>query len=194
MKKYLFTFLILILSCSSFSQSLDEINASQLKDQKIGMIVLGSWAVANLAVSPFLYSNSEGSTKYFHQMNGMWNVVNLGLAGVSLLTLGNAEINSYNDLLDQQLSLERLLLFNAGLDVGYIMTGFFLRERAKNSEKNQNRLLGYGNSLLLQGGFLLLFDIGFYLFYHTNMSDILSISDQLTLGLNSTGFSIKYKL
>ncbi len=194
MKKNLFTFLILILSYSSFSQSLEDINNSQLKDQKIGMIVLGSWAVVNLAVSPVLYSKSEGSTKYFHQMNGMWNVVNLGLAGVSLLTLGNAEVNSYNELLDQQLSLERLLLFNAGLDVGYIMTGFFLRERSKNSEKNQSRLLGYGNSLLLQGGFLLLFDIGFYLFYHTNMSDILSISDKLTLGLNSTGFSIKYKL
>ena len=52
-------------------------------------------------------------------------------------------INEYN-------SLQNLLLLNAGLDVAYIATGFYLKERAKNSSSSE-RLRGYGNSLLTSG-------------------------------------------
>lgn len=66
--------------------------------------------------------------------------------------------------------MQNFLLLNAGLDVAYIATGFYLKERAKNSSSPE-RLRGYGNSLLLQGGFLLAFDIAFY-FIHQNNADI----------------------
>jgi hypothetical protein len=67
-------------------------------------------------------------------------------------------------------SLQNFLLLNAGLDAAYIMTGFYLKERAKNSSSAE-RLKGYGNSLLLQGGFLLLFDVSLY-FIHQSNADI----------------------
>jgi hypothetical protein len=67
-------------------------------------------------------------------------------------------------------SLQNILLLNAGLDVAYIATGFYLKERSKNSSSSE-RLTGYGNSLLLQGGFLLLFDVALY-FIHQGNADV----------------------
>jgi hypothetical protein len=59
--------------------------------------------------------------------------------------------------------LEKTLLFNAGLDVGYIMTGLYLTELSRRAGEQQERLEGYGWSLVLQGGFLLGFDLILYL-------------------------------
>ena len=47
---------------------------------------------------------------------------------------------------------------NAGLDVAYITGGFLMKEMAKSRESKRNILDGYGRSLILQGGFLLVFD------------------------------------
>jgi hypothetical protein len=43
-----------------------------------------------------------------------------------------------------------------------MMTGLFLMEHAKNASSNQALFRGYGQSLLLQGGFLLVFDVVMY--------------------------------
>ncbi len=45
------------------------------------MLGLGSYAVANFAISGAGYFTSEEeSSKRFHEMNVMWNTVNIGLA------------------------------------------------------------------------------------------------------------------
>ena len=45
------------------------------------MLGLGSYAVANFAISGVGYFTSEDeSSKRFHEMNVMWNTVNIGLA------------------------------------------------------------------------------------------------------------------
>jgi hypothetical protein len=67
-------------------------------------------------------------------------------------------------------SLQNFLLLNAGLDVAYIATGLYVKERSKNSSSSE-RLIGYGNSLLLQGGSLLLFDVSLF-FIHQNNANI----------------------
>ena len=51
-------------------------------------------------------------------------------------------------------------LFNAGLDVGYMATGAYLWERG--IRKDSRGLKGYGQSLILQGGFLFTFDLIMY--------------------------------
>ena len=46
-----------------------------------------------------------------------------------------------------------------GLDVCYMLAGAILKNRAgKMSSENQARNIGFGNSLILQGGFLFVFD------------------------------------
>jgi hypothetical protein len=128
-----------------------------------GMLVLGGWAVGNVGVSGARYFATEGPEKYFHQMNVGWGVVNLALAGTTLLAARRsapAADPSRPALVRTQLRTENLYLFNAGLDVAYLATGLYLRERAgsRPTVRRHDQLRGYGQSLLLQGGFLLAFD------------------------------------
>ena len=176
-------FCLLILPAFAFSQigpdsslsaftGLDEINSQRLKINRTGMTILGSWAVANIGISGIQYFRTEGSTRSFHQMNVFWNVVNLGLAASGFFGSSpeNANGLSLSESVAAQQSIEKILLFNGGLDVGYIMTGFFLKERSKTATRRQDLLKGYGNSLLVQGGFLLLFDIGLFLVHNNHAS------------------------
>lgn len=149
----------------SFHQSRNDINGT-------AMLVLGGWAAANILVGTYGNFKASSEAKYFHQFNAMWNVVNLGIATFGYFNAINSDITSLTNLeiLNNYNSLQSFLLLNAGLDVAYIMTGFYLKERSKNSSSSK-RLKGYGNSLLLQGGFLLLFDVTLY-FIHQNNADI----------------------
>lgn len=48
---------------------LNSINTDRLKLNKTGMIVLGSWAVANIGYSGIQMGRTDGYTRTFHQMN-----------------------------------------------------------------------------------------------------------------------------
>ena len=126
-----------------------------------GMYVLGGWAVSNLAGGAIGWANSTGSAKYFHQMNVFWNTVNLGIAGFALYNNLYADINllSADEMLSKHIKTENLYLINAGLDVVYIGTGFLLKHFSTTSPNKQDLLKGYGNSVILQGGFLMAFDL-----------------------------------
>ena len=139
-------------------------------DQR-GMKVLGGWAVANLLTSGISTTQTEGSARYFHQMNVGWGAVNLALAGASYLGARRAARVPTTDRASSvraQLRTENLYLFNAGLDVAYLATGVYLLEKSRNPTASgaPERWRGYGQSLLLQGGFLLLFDGVQYAAHH----------------------------
>lgn len=154
------------------SDSLTFFHQSRVNINKNAMLVLGGWAAANIFVGTYGNFKASGEAKYFHQFNAMWNVVNLGIAAFGYFNAVNSDPSSVTNLeiIKDYNSLQNFLLLNAGLDAAYIMTGFYLKERAKNSASAE-RLRGYGNSLLLQGGFLLLFDISLY-FIHQNNANI----------------------
>ncbi len=125
------------------------------------MVTLGSYAVSNFALSGAGYFLSEDeTTKRFHEMNVMWNTVNLGLAIPGYL---KARKNAGNFTLDemhsQQRKTEQIFLINTGLDVGYMAAGCFMRTDAENRSDRAALFRGYGNSLMLQGGFLFAFDL-----------------------------------
>ena len=135
------------------------------------MGALGAWALLNLLVSGYHVTRADPRTDayYFHQMNVAWNVVNALLAAWGLLHASPRTAAGFTLAESQaaQLSLERLLLINAGLDLLYLGLGSWLRARAAGgSSRRPERLRGFGSSLWLQGGFLLLFDTGLYLLYH----------------------------
>jgi hypothetical protein len=109
--------------------SLDGFNTQRLHTNRVGMGVLGGWAVANIGFSGVQYFRTEGQAKGFHQMNVMWNLVNLGLAAGGFIGSGpgNAAGLSLAESVVEQQKMEKILLVNTGLDVAYVMTGFFLR-------------------------------------------------------------------
>ena len=185
MKKKIIISILLMVSIGTWAQSkgsLIELNQKRLDINRTGMIILGSWAIGNIAVGAAGYARSSGEAQYFHQMNIMWNVVNAGIAGFGLYTAinGNTDLNLMTSIREHE-SIRRILLFNAGLDVGYMATGLFLRERAHRAN-NPERLRGYGNSLLLQGAFLFTFDLILFM-THGSMSDSIYNLEMSPMGL-----------
>jgi hypothetical protein len=162
-------FVVLFLLAGSFSTAVAEDITLEDLDQRrnsinaAGMLVLGSWSVANIGLNSILYFTTDDDIRYFYQMNALWNVVNLGIAGLgyrgSVRAAPSADLFS---ALDAQYGIEKALLFNAGLDTAYMMTGLFLMQYAENTSKNPAMFRGYGQSLLVQGGFLLVFDLVMY--------------------------------
>lgn len=130
-------------------------------------LTLGSYALANLAVSGLATRQTTGETHYFHQMNVYWNVVNLGIAGVGLLGLRkqHPETETLAQAVKQHESMKRTLLFNAGLDVAYVMGGLYLLERGRSRPDQRDKLRGYGKAVMAQGGFLFAFDLINYLIF-----------------------------
>jgi hypothetical protein len=165
----LFTTLLLALPDPTDALPLLNRNRELLAER--GMGILGAWALLNLIVSGYFVPRTDQRTElhYFHQMNVGWNLVNAGLAVYGLLmTLADSLIAQFN--------FEKILLFNAGLDVAYIATGSWLRAHAATTDRRPERLLGFGRSLWLQGAFLLVFDVGFYFVYHQFAADLLNFT------------------
>lgn len=171
MKKTLF--LLIFLSVIALAQdaipSIKEFEKTKSDINRTGMLVLGGWALANIVSGTTLNFTLQGEAKYFNQFNALWNTVNLGLAINGLLNTGTDSLSLYNSVTGHQ-TLQNIFVLNAGLDLAYIATGFFLKEKAKSSEKKE-LLTGYGNSLLFQGAFLLVFDAAMY-FIHQNNANV----------------------
>jgi len=158
---------------------------------------LGGWAIANIAGGAVGWANSNGSTKYFHQMNLFWNTVNLGIAGFALYNNLNSSISGLTDsiMMQKHIKTENLYLINAGLDVIYIGTGFFLKYLSTNSPKRKDILFGYGNSVIVQGGFLLVFDLIMWLVQHNHRLDFLanaSFSFQQNFDFKEIALTIRF--
>ncbi len=167
--KNVFLFFLIILTKVTVSQNdslIKQFETGKNKITKNGMIVLSSWAGANLIVGAVGYGISKDYyEKEFHLMNASWGAINLAIALPGLI--GKTKpANSLYDLQRKQTNTEKLFLANAMLDVVYVSGGFYLKEKAKNqistgTEPNykQQRLDAFGNSIILQGAGLFVFDV-----------------------------------
>lgn len=164
MKRSIFLTVCMLLMAFSLTGQTDSLltqfNTERLQVNKVGMIVLTGWAVSNLGVNALLTRNASGSDGHFYRMNIYWNIVNLALAipGLRHSLITDPTSLSLAETVSEYHQMGKIVLFNAALDVAYITGGFLMKEMAKSREKNRNILDGYGRSLILQGGFLLVFD------------------------------------
>jgi hypothetical protein len=166
MKSSFSVILIFLFSGLAFGQvAEDELFDRQTKLNNRGMYVLGGWAVGNFAWGiPMMQMTRESNevAYYFHQANVGWNVVNLGIAGGSLL-FSHFRTPKQTDL-DAAIALNRntsrALLINGFIDIGYMGAGLALMHRGSNI--NDPQMEGWGQGLLLQGAFLFTFDFAFY--------------------------------
>lgn len=143
-------------SLKIYNQSLNHITAN-------GMTVLGSWAITNIGVGTVGWATANGgANKYFYQMNTLWGVTNLSLAILGKTGAAKNLQKTYTaaEVIREQKKIEKIFLINAGLDVAYLGTGFYLNHRG--SHENSDKLRGYGSAIILQGAFLLLFDTAMY--------------------------------
>lgn len=188
-------FSLLFFSNKIISQNLplQNFNQERLGLNRKGMTVLGSWAGANLITNGILLTNASGSDKAFFKMNIYWNVVNGALAGLGLLQNSKNQSNmSPFQTLEEQNNTEKIFLFNTGLDVAYVVGGIYLLEKSNNVSSDQDMLKGYGQSVILQGGFLLLFDGIMYGVHHSHLKKGRVIFENLTFTGNSLGVNIRF--
>jgi len=198
MKKYLFVFIILALfSWDAIAQTTDltTFNTERLQVNKVGMIVLGSWALGNMATNGVLLSNpSSNERAHFYRMNIFWNVVNLALAvpGLRHSMITDPSSLSLAETVAEYSSMKRIVLMNAALDVAYITGGFLMKEMAKTRDKKRDILRGYGKSLILQGGFLLAFDAVLYMALQSKSKGLTNILEKVTITPDSIGLAFRF--
>lgn len=176
----------------------DSIANSRNRITEKAMIVLGSWAAVNIASGFIIAGQTQGETKYIWQMNAYWNLINGGLAVMGYIGARKAMARKFGlaDNIAAQQSIEKLYAFNFGLDLAYIAGGFYLREKGANTTniKSQDQLKGYGTSILIQGGFLLLMDGIVFSLHHKNSVRLNNKIKSLELGAGPNGIGLSYAL
>ena len=183
-------FMIWTIICFAQTDILIEYNQNRLQKQQTGMLILGGWAIGNIALGSAMMGKRTGEDRYFHQMNAAWNTINLGIATLGYLSAMKTDPASFDlyHSMNEQHKLQKILLFNAGLDVGYILGGVYLIERSKTTENKPNRLKGFGRSIILQGGFLLAFDIVNHIIHAKGNTIVQPLLEGLSLSPGHLGF------
>ena len=171
----------------------DSMAVARITLQKNNMWFLAAWAGANIMQGSISASNTTGNDHYFHQMNAYWNTVNLAIAGLGLYAAKKqlAGIHTADRNRSEQQKIEKILLLNTGLDAAYIMTGLYLHERG--TRLNRDQPVGYGNSLMLQGGFLLIFDIIQYAENRRNGKALEKGGGGWQVGTTANGVGLAYR-
>ena len=184
----------LLLSQSIFGQVTDFQKEFNSINENL-MLSLGSYALANFAISGVAYFSSEDEySKRYHEMNVMWNTVNMGLAlpGYIKARRGGQPMTR-SEMLKAQKKTESIFLINDVLDLGYIATGIWMREVAPNQLDQEDLFKGYGNSLILQGSFLLAFDAVAYYIHH-NHGKKLPAFEKVSLSSTQLGIGLRVAL
>lgn len=166
----------ILLSTAAVAQDMsvfDTYNRERNAITRTNMLVLGGWGVGNIAdgVAGMLTTPWGSEANYFHQMNAYWNVVNVAIAVPGFLGARKRMGRSYDipATFKEQHKMETSYLINMGLDVAYIGTGLWMQEFGNGRPQKQAALLkGMGNSIMMQGGFLLLFDIASFAIHRTH--------------------------
>ena len=154
-------FILLLLWVKAGAQAHQDFYARSQEVNRSGMYFLGGWAAANMAVGTYGWIRYDGDTRYFHQMNAAWNLVNAGIATWALLDSRNDDASglSYDEAMQKHIRSENIYLINAGLDLLYMAGGAWMIRASSNSSENEDMLKGYGQSIIMQGAFLFLFDL-----------------------------------
>jgi hypothetical protein len=193
-KQTLLTTAFLCLAFLAFGQVTDltPFNELRLETNTKGLTILGTWALGNLAVGSIMASRTEGETKYFHQMNAGWGAINLAIAGFGYYSALHTDPSSFSlfETFNEQQKMQRVLMLNIGLDAAYMIGGAYLLERAKNDAANLERFTGFGKSIVMQGAFLFVFDIGFYVAHSLNNPKL----EPLLGGLTFTGNGLHWAM
>ena len=164
------------MSTEFFGQSQQHINPYDfIQDQyfinRTGMLILSCWALGNIVLSSISLSKASRQNKAFHQMNLGWNAINAIIAGIGYYgSIKDPATLSILSALKEHENMKQLLLLNTGLDIAYIAGGFYLNEKAKNKSHRFDQLKGFGNSVIMNGMFLLCFDLIMY-FIHKHHGD-----------------------
>jgi len=173
MKNLFAPLLIFGLALPSMAQDMtliDGYNRERNAITRTNMLVLGGWGLGNMAggLAGVLTTPFGSEANYFHQMNIYWNTVNVAIAIPSFIAARKRMKKSYDiaTTFSEQRKIETTYLINFGLDFAYIGMGAWMQQFGDGRPPKQEALLkGMGNSIMMQGAFLLLFDLTSYIIH-----------------------------
>jgi hypothetical protein len=181
--------MFIALTATAQQAEIDTYNQQRVKISRAGLYNLAGWSALNFGVSGAGWASTEGATREFHRANVTWNMVNVAIAVPGIISsYRKSSANfSLNQTHKEQRKAEGAYLINGILDASYIGMGLYLRERSKNTSKDANRMKGWGNALLLQGGFLLLTDLVMYSWHSAHANRKLDKIEH-SIGFHGNGF------
>lgn len=196
LKKYSYILAISVFSFLQNSQAqqaeLNILNQKRETQVRTGLKALSSWSAANIIYGSIARNNSTGSTKYFNEMNAIFNGVTLGISALGYFTAKKSGELNLSESFKKQNQAERLFLFNAGLDLAYIAGGVYIKEKSLTTTKNPDRLKGYGNSIMLQGAVLAVFDGVMYIIMRKNGKKINALLENISFKSSGNGLGLAY--
>lgn len=181
------------LQSSAQKADLTTFEKDRVRYSKNAMVVLAGWSVANIAGSGIATNTRNKENRYFHQMNVMWGGINLAIAGLGYYGAGREKIDNptLESATKHQKRIEKTYLINAGLDVVYVGAGLLMNKTSHN-QKNPEKFRGYGNSIMAQGGFLLLYDAIIYAIHRRHGKQLKGVGDNVTLNAGPGAVSLTY--
>jgi len=151
MKSYLLLLIFLFLTQHVWGfQQWQQLSLEKQKSEQAAMKVLLGWSTVSLAGSGILVANGNTNAAIMH---AGWAVINAGIAGVSLLSKKKLP-STHVEYLQNEKVFNQILAINTGLDVAYVASGLALKEMGKTKRERE-----FGSAIMIQGGFLLVFDI-----------------------------------
>lgn len=190
-------FLLLLILCTNglYAQSNEDLirnfNQTRIQYNKQGMVILGSWAIGNIVWGGVMAGRTTGEIQGFHQMNAYWNTVNLLIAGVGYYSALKEEPGTdFWGTIQSQQSIEKILLVNAALDVAYMAGGLYMLERGRRTDNP--RLSGFGQSVILQGAFLMSFDLIKFMVHNKHGKKLPGLLEGLSMGPGGMGFRMTF--
>ncbi len=188
---FLFFFLLAFPILAQEIPALADFNQTRLDYNRNGMLILGSWAVGNMVWGGIGASQTTGETKAFHQMNLYWNSVNLVIAGFGYWQATKETPGTdFWATVEAQHGIEKVLLLNGALDLAYMAGGLYMKERGL--RKSNERLIGFGKSVILQGAFLLAFDGVMYGFHQARGKELPELVQNISLGPTGVHFRMNF--
>lgn len=190
----LFTTAMCTLTVLAQQSTLNELNARRQQIDKTAISLLASYSAANIVYGTIASGQTTGSNKYFHQMNAIWNGVTLGIVAIGHFTAKKEGELELAASLKKQHSVEKLFLFNTALDLAYVAGGAYMYEKSKTTTNKPERLKGYGQSVMLQGGVLLLFDGVMYAIHQKHGKKLNQLLQKVQIATTGNGIGLVVKL
>jgi hypothetical protein len=168
--KKVFTLILIFFCAHAFAQdSLKNFTTARINTTSSGMGVLMGWGALNLGTGAIGWANSTTpESRYFFKMNSIWGVVNFGTGLLSYGALQKERKKHYTaaETLREQERIQKVFLINGAFDIAYLGVGAYLK--LAGDSRHSPIMKGYGESVLIQGAFLLIFDD---LMYHAEKNN-----------------------
>ncbi|MFN3529218.1 MAG: DUF6992 family protein [Bacteroidia bacterium] len=156
-------FALLVLMCFSFGLNAQAVRDAALLELKLdddyrpflhqqrANQVLAGWSLMSMGAGTAQLFSRNPYIRAFGMQNLIWGAVDGGIAWYGHHRLNKLQPSAVNLYLERT-QFRKILLVNTLLDLGYLAAGYALSRSAN------PRWHGHGAGIMLQGGFLLLFD------------------------------------